>query len=131
MIKKPPRQQKGLDPAVRAALGIEGAGTYLERKAQHDRERVRLRLDVPSWLKDAIEREAGELQVSMSNLSAFFLAYGLKLYRDGDPVLLDLLEASKTEITSLRWKYGLVLDDLAEALTDSAETDVDLDLLDL
>ena len=92
--------------------------TYDERKAQYDRERVRLRLDAPAWLKAEIEKEAKSRQMSISNLAGFLLAYALTLYRDGDPELLAALEAATTEITSLRWSYAVVLDDLAAALTE-------------
>jgi hypothetical protein len=101
-------------------LGIEREPTYQERKLAYDQERVRLRLDVPQWLKDGIEGESKELRVSMSQLSAFFLAYALKLYRDGDPALLELMADAKTQIASLRWAFGLDLADLADALTESS-----------
>ena len=132
MAKKRPQRRRSTPSAdVDALLGIQRTETYQDRKVEYDRQRVRLRLDVPSWLKEAVEQEANDQKVSMSQLSAFLLAYGLKLYREKDPAMMELLETSKTTITSLRWAFGIVLDDLEEVLTDSAESTVDVDLLGL
>ena len=128
--KRPQRRDSAPGSDVSAILGIEKEKTYQERKQEYDRNRVRLRVDVPTWLKDAIEEEADGQRVSMSQLSAFFLAYALRLYCDGDTAILELLEKSKTQITSLRWAFGIELSDLEEILTDSADSDENADLLD-
>ena len=70
--KRPQRRDSAPGSDVSAILGIEKEKTYQERKLEYDRNRVRLRVDVPTWLKDAIEEEADGQRVSMSQLSAFF-----------------------------------------------------------
>ena len=120
-MAKRQRQRSSLDPAVAAELGIDRPQTYEERKQEYDRDRVRLRLDVPAWLKETIEQEADGQRVSMSQFSGFLLAYALKLYLEGDGELVALLDNAKTPITSLRWAYGLELADLEEMIARSAD----------
>lgn len=122
--KRPPRQSSAPRSDVSTILGHTPGRTYTERKKARDRDRVRLRLDVPDWLKTALEGDAGELKVSVSQLGAFLLAYALRLYQDGDPELLALLERSKHSITSLRWAFGIDLADLAEPTEETDDADV-------
>ena len=80
-------------------------------------ERVRLRLDVPQWLRDAAIASAEAEDTSISQLAAFLLAYGLALYQDGDPDLAELLQASKTLSRNIRWGHGIDLAALADRLS--------------
>ena len=125
MAKKKPQRQSSVPKSdVSTILGHTPGRTYEERKRGYDKQRTRLRLDVPDWLKAGLESDAGELQVSVSQLGAFLLAYALRLYRDGDPELRALLEQSKHRIASLRWAFGIDLADLAEPTEETDDGDV-------
>ena len=100
------------DRAMAAVLGLGEKQTTHDRKVQADRERVRVRLDVPAWLKDALEAESKGTRISMSQLGAFLLAYAFKAYKAGDPDLVGMLEGAKYDIVHLRWSHGLDLSDL-------------------
>lgn len=112
-MAKKQRQDSGPDAGlIESITGLTPAATYQQRKAQADQERVRLRVDVPAWLKASIEAESKSARISMSQLGAFLLAYALKAYKAGDPDLVAMLEGAKYDITHLRWSHGLDLSDL-------------------
>lgn len=126
------RRKVELDPAVASILDTgRGVSARKQKKRERDAKRVRLRLDIPEWLKDLVEQEAKNVDTSMSQLSAFFLAYALKLYRDGDPNLVESLKNSKTAIRAMNFGHGIDLSDLENALANSADTLPSLDLSDL
>ena len=77
-------------------------------------ERVRLRLDVPQWLREETIRVAGAEDTSISQLASFLLAYALVLYEHGDPDLLAQLQMARSLSRSLRWGHDLDVADLAE-----------------
>ena len=80
----------------------------LTRKQRQDRERVRVRYDVPPWLKEAVEQVAAELDTSISQAGAFLLAWALDAYRRGDGELLSALEGAKeANHRSPRFVYDL------------------------
>jgi hypothetical protein len=55
-----------------------------QRERARQAARVRVRYDVPGWLKDEVERIAAREEVSASSMGAFLLARGLRAYRAGD-----------------------------------------------
>ena len=96
-----------------------GLKPWQQRKLEYDRSRVRLRLDVPGWLRSEVEHEANDQDMSISQFSSFLLAYALWRFRETDPAMLELLESSKTRIASLRWQFAVDLAEVAEMLTKS------------
>lgn len=101
-----------VDPAV--AEWQQSAPTNvaaLTRKERRDRQRVRVKADLPVEVKRAVERVAGEVETSESQLVAFLVAYGLKRLRDGDQGLVAALAGAKTWAQALRFKYDLVIPD--------------------
>ena len=122
-----PEQEKleaRIDPAV-SALVDEAKRRHKTKaqltKADRDAERVRVRLDVPQWLKDVLGRAAAQQDTSMNQIGAFLLAYAISLYAGQDAALLEALDNAKTTIRSMTHEHGFDLSDLAEILTDSAE----------
>ena len=97
-----------VDPAV--AEWQQGAATNvaaLTKKERRDRERVRVKADLPVEVKTAVERVAGEVETSESQIVAFLVAWGLKRLRDGDRELVAALEGAKTWAKALRFKHDL------------------------
>lgn len=118
MTKKPERQ-KPFDPAVTSAMTT---GRFAPPgQPEPEPARVRLRLDVPQWLRDATIAAAGAEDTSISQLAGFLLAYGLRLYHDGDPDLRALLAASKSTSRSLKWGRNVDLGALRDALAKLAD----------
>ena len=103
-----------LDPAVvewqqTAARNMAA----LTKKQRKDRKRIRVRYDVPPWLKTAVEQAAEVLETSASQAGAFFLAWGLAAYRRGDPDLLEALEnAKEANHRSPRFVYDLRIEEI-------------------
>lgn len=91
------------------------------KKAARATERVRLRLDIPQWLKDTLGQAAKEQGASMNQLGAFLLTYALTLYQDRDADLLDAMESVKTSPRSITFAHGFVLEGMRDALTKSAK----------
>ena len=82
MATTPKGERKGgihVDPAV--AEWQQGAApnvAALTKKERRDRQRVRVKADLPVEVKTAVERVAGEAETSESQLVAFLVAWGLK-----------------------------------------------------
>lgn len=105
---------KNLDPAV--AAWQRGAATNqaaLTTKQRYDRERVRVRLDVPPQVAAGLEREATTLGTSQSQLGAFLLAWGLYQLHSGaaENELLLAVDTAKTWSKAINVKYDLVIPD--------------------
>jgi hypothetical protein len=116
MAEKNPLEQGGKNPSdtvrdwqVQQAKKLEPA-----RHGQDEPERVRLRLDVPAWLREKTIRVADAEDTSISQIGAFLLAYALQLYEHRDPTLIELLQNSKTFARSLQWGHAIDLTDLTE-----------------
>ena len=101
---------RGLDPAVVAwqerAATNEAA---LSKKQRYDRERVRVRLDVPPEVLEGLAREAQHLETSQTQLGAFLLAWALFRLHSGDADLAQVLEANRAWSKAINVKYDLVL----------------------
>lgn len=96
------------DPAVEqfkkeAAVNMSA----LSKKERAELQRVRLRYDVPKWLKDAVETAARNEETSFSQMGAFLLAWALRLYQQGDEALLNALQNGKKASPSLRLTWNL------------------------
>ena len=89
-------------------------GQHTEARTRWDTGRVRLRLDVPGWLREAVIEMAGAEDVSISQLAAFVLAYGVRLYQRGDPDLGALLANNKGVSRSLKWGHQVDLGELQD-----------------
>lgn len=119
MAERKQRQDTEIDPAVRASLGIGRQRRKV--KAARDAERIRVRLDIPRWLKDALGRAAEDQGASMNQVGGVLLAYALKLYASQDADLLEALDNAKTTIRSISYEHGFELAGFADAATDLAE----------
>lgn len=115
-MSKPKPERKGglqrLDPAVAAwqarAATNEAA---LTNKQRTDRERIRVRLDVPAALAAGLANEAAALETSQSQLGAFLLAWGLQRLHSGDAALTAAVEAARQHSHAINVGYDLVIPD--------------------
>lgn len=74
-----------IDPAVREwQQGAARNEAALTRRQRYDRERVRVRLDVPPAVAQGLEREAATWETSQSQLGAFLLGWALTKLHSGD-----------------------------------------------
>ena len=111
-------EDKELDPGVVAALstGRREPAPYKKRKKERDAKRDRLRLDVDTWLKDAVVDHAERQDMSWSQFAGFLIAYALYKWVAGDIEMHQLFAQAKTRVASLKWHYALVLDELRELI---------------
>ena len=93
----------------------------LTKKQLYDAERVRVRVDVPDWLKARLTEIAKENGTSVTQVSAWALAWWVMLYERSDPQLHEALAASYTISRSIKVNVDLSLDRVIERLTNSAE----------
>lgn len=100
----------GKDPEVgkfqkKSAVNVAA----LSNRERAELERIRVRYDVPEWLKASVEEAARQEDTSASQMGAFLLAWGLMLYQQGDGELVDMLRDSKEPSRSLRiaWNVGI------------------------
>jgi hypothetical protein len=110
-----------LDPEVQAL--VDGAAVNvaaLTAKQRRDRKRIRIRLDVPAWLKAALAADAADAGTSANQLGAFLLAWVLREYRR-DPCLQEAVRDAKRLSRNLRVSWDLeVPDKLEDFFTDGA-----------
>jgi len=97
-----------VDPAVTewqrdAALNMAA----LSKREAAEAQRIRVRYDVPIWLKETVEEIASENGTSASGMGAFLLAWGLMIYRQGDEELLAVLQEGMESSRSMRIKWNL------------------------
>lgn len=108
-----------VDPAVRdwqqSAATNRAALTKKQRK---DRERIRVKYDMPPELKERIETAAASERTSSSQLAAFLLLWAMDQYEDRDSAtgaaLREMVFDAKEVSRSLRFEWNLNLDFNAE-----------------
>lgn len=90
MVKQMARKTVAFDPAVAAILGdgeqrdkARHMNVAERKEAKRQAARVRLVLDVPEWLRDAVMEEADKRSTSASSMAALLLAVGLREVREG------------------------------------------------
>ncbi len=96
-----------IDPGV--AEWQRGAATNvaaLSHKQRCDRERVRVKTDLPIEVKEKLAKRAVEHDTSESQLAAFLLAWALHEL-DEDDALQQALEQSKRSARALRFRWNL------------------------
>ena len=105
-----------LAPDVQAVLDDAGNRKQNRHLSPQERKekarqasRIRVTYDVPDWLKYAMQAIAKEEMVSASSLGAWFLAQGIKAYREGD-------RPSKEECLSPRFEFIVVVDEAGAGL---------------
>jgi len=104
---------RGLDPAVvdwqKTAATNTAALTSKQRK---DRQRVRVKYDLPEELKTRIEEAAQANGTSASQLAAFLLTFAIREYEaetDQGQTLREAVEESKEPSRSMRFAWNLRL----------------------
>jgi hypothetical protein len=101
-----------VDPGV--AEWQRGAATNmaaLSRKQRADRERVRVKSDLPVEVKQAVAAEADRLETSESQVVAFLLAWAVRELRAGNPELCAALDAARVYSRALRFLYDFPVPD--------------------
>lgn len=102
----------GIDPAVAAwQRGAARNEAALTRRQRYDRERVRVRLDVPQEVADGLAREAAAWETSQSQLGAFLLAWGLHELHSEEGPLARAIRAARTWSKAINVKYDLTIPD--------------------
>jgi hypothetical protein len=116
MLEKNPLEQGNENPSdtVRDWQAQQTRKLEPAKPAHDEPKRVRLRLDVPAWLREKTIRVSDAEDTSISQIGAFLLAYALQLYEDRDPALIELLQNLKTFARSLQWGHAIDLTDLTE-----------------
>lgn len=113
MTRKPTRQRKGglrQDPEVEQWLATAADNpASLTKKQRQDRQRVRVRYDVPQWLKDAIHKIAQDNTTSDSQAGALLLAYAVRKYFDNDTELVDAFFANCEPSNTLRFDTNIAI----------------------
>lgn len=111
----PKGERKGglkVDPAVEAWQKTAAPNVAADTPKQaRDRERVRVKADLPVELKEAVSRAADRLETSDSQLVAFLVAYGLKELTAGDEELVEALMKGRVWAKALRFRYDLTIPD--------------------
>lgn len=79
----------------------------LSRKQIKDRDRVRVKYDLPPLLKAAIEAEAKGWGTSASQLAAFLLAWAMREYNAHNDGLRQAIREARTSTKTLRFTYDL------------------------
>jgi len=89
-----------LDPDV-VAWRDQAASNLATRTAKQKRDaaRVRVRVDVPSWLKAALAAVASAEDTSTSQAGAFLLAWGLYMYATTPELREAILSAKRVSRT--------------------------------
>ena len=112
----------GIDSAVSEWLETaprnRGAMTDRQRR---DATRITLRIDIPDWLKASVVSLAERENISVSNAACVLLAWSLAV---NAATVEQFIEQNKTAVRSLNSAFEVVLDDLQEMVTNSAESSV-------
>jgi acyl-CoA reductase-like NAD-dependent aldehyde dehydrogenase len=99
-----------VDPQTKEWMDSAAENTAaLTKKQKKDRQRVRLRIDCERypWLKDAVEAAAEHHSTSASQMAAFLLAWGMRLWMEDNADLLDELLSNLNESKTLRFDRNL------------------------
>ena len=101
-----------IDPAVRAFQERAAENpAALSKKQKKDRQRVRVKYDLPPALKAAIEEAAAEERTSASQLAAFVLGWAMGKWADEESEvgkeLRGLVFEAKRPSKSMRFDWNL------------------------
>lgn len=111
MTKK--RQRQGglrADPEVEQWLATAADNpSALTRKQKLDRQRIRVRYDVPAWLKAAVSKIARDQTTSDSQAGALLLAYAVKQYFGNDTELVDAFFSNRSPSNTLRFDTDIAI----------------------
>lgn len=126
MARKRPESKgglKGLDPEIEAwKAGAAENVAALSSKQKYDRARIRVRLDLPGWLKDALTSDAESERTSANQFGTFLLAWALWKYRQGDTGLREAVVDGKRMSRALRVDWDLEIpEEIQDFFTNGAE----------
>jgi hypothetical protein len=83
----------------------------LTEKELRDRERVRVKYDLPQWLKERVESGAEAEHTSASQFAAFLLSWAIRQYEAIDEPngaeLQELLEGARQPSRAMRFSWNL------------------------
>ena len=107
-----------LDPSTAAWLDNAAKNLATRTKKQlYEAQRVRVRLDVPDWLKDRYTKLAEDHNTSVNQLGTFALAWWLLLHDREDWSLLEVFESSFEDSRSIKVDVDVSLERVIEFLT--------------
>lgn len=116
----------GIDPGALNALigGARRNRSAQTKKQAYDAERIRVRIDVPEFVRDLLRAEAKEWGTSVNDFGVFLLIYALVLYFEGGEIE-ESIEASKVFSKSPKKEiaicHDVVLERLREAVAKAAK----------
>jgi len=102
-----------LEEQRKRAVPNRAAGTWRQR---YDADRVRVRVDVPEWVKEALAELADEYGTSATQLGAFALAWWLLEHERGNEDLRAVLASSLELSRALRVSRDVSLEEIVEQL---------------
>jgi hypothetical protein len=108
------RRRGGVNVDPKVGEWQNGAATNLAAltaKQRKDRERVRVKYDLPPELKADIEAEAKGWGTSASQLAAFLLAWAMKEYHARNDGLRQAVREARTPAKALRFTHDLEIPD--------------------
>jgi len=107
------------DPDVQKQLedAMPNRATQTWRQ-RYDADRVRIRIDVPGWLKEAMAELADRYGTSATQLGAFALAWWLLEHERGNEDLHQVLQGSLELSRALRIARNVSLEEIVQQLKD-------------
>jgi len=102
-----------LEEQRKRAVPNRAAGTWRQR---YDADRVRVRVDVPEWVKGRLGELADEYGTSATQLGAFALAWWLLEHERGNEDLREVLANSLELSRALRISRDVSLEEIVEQL---------------
>jgi len=108
-----PKGDPAIEKALEQAVLNRAAATWRQR---YDADRVRVRLDVPEWVKGRLGELANEYGTSATQLGAFALAWWLLEHERGNEDLREVLASSLEVSRALRIARDVSLEEIVEQL---------------
>ena len=123
-MAKRPERKGGLkaDPATSEWLETAAKNYFaLTKKQLYDAARVRVRVDLPDWLKDRLGEIAKEQGTSVNQIGAFALAWWVMLYDQDDTSMVETFDHSLKPSRAVKNDNDVDLALVIERLTNPAD----------